>query len=247
MSDIVKQSNTNNPGNLDKLKRLQGLKPKISSPKGLELPRLFYQKIIFILDASGSMMGKGASNISKGKEVSIAVNKVLDRLKHSKNKNCFDITVYTYSAKKDYGTIIKNKIVTDIIETNFDPTTYQKPLGTYLSDALNEAINEANEYLTINKNKNSQALIIVLSDGAITDYNECYSLTENNKNLDIATIYFEGQNTSLLSNMFGVNIGERNKDILKNIATKEMFYVSVNAEDIRNQMIKSISTVSKID
>ena len=60
MSDIVKKGN-NNQGGLSKLKEIGELAPKISGK--LELPRMFYQLVIFVIDASNSM-----NEISKNKK-----------------------------------------------------------------------------------------------------------------------------------------------------------------------------------
>ena len=251
MSGIIKKDN-NNQGRLGKLKGINDLAPKISGK--LDLPRTFYQKVIFLLDASGSMTWEGKSGKSKGEEVSFAVDSVIQRLKQSKNKNCFDISIYTYSAPIEYKKIIDNQLVTNIKTTNFNPTFYQEPKGTYLYSALYEAIKEGENYYLQNRDKNAQVLIIILSDGGIVDYKKCFSISRNisSEMLEISTIYFEDANIDNLESfnikVFGEDFVEEHKRILKTIASKpNLFHISINSEEIRKHMIKSISTVSKID
>jgi len=250
MSDIVKKDN-NKPVGLDKLKGISDLAPKISGK--LDLPRTFHQKVIFLLDASASMTWEGTSGDSKGEEVSSAVKKVIERLKNSKNKNCFDISIYTYSEPNQHKKIINNKSVLDINESNFDPTYYQEPGGTFLYSALNDALIESENYLSTNKEKSAQVLIIILSDGGVLDYAECSELINNtNSNISLSSVYFEDLENSNLEDFnifhFGENYIDKHKEILMNLSSsKNLFFVGVNAEEIRKHMIKSISTVSKID
>lgn len=56
-----------------------------------ELPRMFHQYIIFVLDASRSMMQPSVNKNSKAHEVHLAIDSVINRLLKSKNVNSFDI------------------------------------------------------------------------------------------------------------------------------------------------------------
>jgi hypothetical protein len=211
-------------------------------------PRLFYQLVVFVLDGSGSMTFPGMSNVSKGKEVEKSVNQVIDRLTKSKNKNSFDINVWAYA---DECVEILPITQLDKIDTlpSLDPTNYiQKYKYTKLKETLNEVSIYADEYLEVNKDKNAQVLIIILSDGAIHDQKESEVICENfksNSKITISTVLFESK---LWKEEYEEDELVFLRENMKNLANNtDLFTSTLDPEEIRKHMIKSISTVSKID
>lgn len=217
----------------------------------IELPRLFYQLVVFILDASQSMTWEGISGKSKGEEIHEQIVPIIERLKASKNKNCFDISMIAFS--KESNEFIKNKKVTEIDTNNFDfnPCSHVYNYKTEIVESLTIAKDRINNYFE-NNSSNSQALIIILSDGALDDQIEaleiCQSLKLNNK-VTIASYLLEDMKwKNTLSNNHLQDF-QNNIKSLSSIDSNgiHFFHSKVDPGEIRNHMIKSISTVSKID
>ena len=139
-----------------------------SALSNIELPRLFHQLVIFILDASDSMTWKGISGKTKGEEIHDQIVPIIQRLQTSKNKNCFDISMIAFSQESKQ--FIKTKTVTEINTTNFDfnPCSHVGNHKTEIVESLLIAEDTINNYLS-NNSSNSQALVIILSDGALDD------------------------------------------------------------------------------
>lgn len=222
-----------------------------SALSNIELPRLFHQLVIFILDASDSMTWEGMSGKTKGEEIHDQIVPIIERLQASKNKNCFDISMIAFS--QESKEFIKTKKVTDINTTNFDfnPCSHVGNYKTEIVESLAIAENTINTYLT-NNSSNAQALVMILSDGALDDQVEaleiCQSLKQNNK-VTIASYLLEDMNwkNTLTENRL---IDFQNN--IKSLSSKDsngihFFHSKVDPGEIRNHMIKSISTVSKID
>jgi hypothetical protein len=107
---------------------------------------------------------------------------------------------------------------------------------------------ECSTYLRVNGDKNAQALVIVLSDGVVFDYEltlkKCNELKLNNK-ITISSIFFE---STAWQDGFDIDDLDDYKDSMKMLASDETLFTStLNPDEIRNHMIKSISTVSKIN
>lgn len=239
-----------------------------SALSNIELPRLFYQLVVFLIDGSKSMEEKTSSELSKSTEVSNGIKSIVSRLKSSKNSNSFDLCFIPFSDDfKDVYSVINIK---DIKETmDFNSVSFISPKGTRLAEALLYTQNLVSEYYSKNSGKNCQVLIQILSDGAIQDYNESFKIIEELKLLNKTTIscqYMqshikEGQNWYSWDEKTGKIDYEKPWNIddvihsektisqnFKKFATNDSFFTStVNPEEIRNHMIKSISTVSKID
>lgn len=218
----------------------------------LSIPRLFYQLVVFVIDGTGSMTWEGKTGISKGKEVDNIIKKILDRLKNSKNKNSFDIAVHAFAEK--HKTILDITQLDKIDHENFDfnPTNYFKEdyMYEYLDDTLDIVINSSFNYLELNKNKNSQALIIVLSDGAIKHFDSALERVNKLKVHEKITV-----SSVLLEDLRWQNDEDYKREVkekLKMFSSNEkdghnFFTSNIDPEEIRKHMIKSISTVSKID
>jgi uncharacterized protein YegL len=220
-----------------------------SSSLGIfSIPRLFYQLVIFVLDGSGSMTYPGMSGSSKGEEVESAIKKVIDRLHKSKNKSSFDINIWAYANES-----VEMLQITQVEKINnyssLNPTDFIKEYDkTRLEDTLKNVEINVNKYLEVNKNKNSQALIIILSDGAIHDQKESELICENikmNKNITISTVLFESKLWKEKYQDDDLTFLKENMKTLANNST--LFTSTLDPEEIRKHMIKSISTVSKID
>jgi hypothetical protein len=214
----------------------------------LTIPRLFYQLVVFVMDGSGSMTYEGKTGKSKGEEMDISFKEVMAKLQSSKNKNCFDISLYAYA--NESINIMKQMPIRDLdLEKNFNPCNFITHYNsTKLSETIESVKEECNDYLRLNSDKNAQALIIVLSDGVVFDYEitvkKCKELKLNNK-VTFASVFFEST-----SWQEGFDMDDLNdyKDNMKTLASSpDLFTSTLNPDEIRNHMIKSISTVSKVN
>lgn len=214
----------------------------------IEIPRLFYQLVIFVLDGSGSMSYTGSSGKSKGEEVEEAVKKTIERLHQSKNKNSFDISIWAYA--NESVQISKILSATDInLNSSIDPCFHiNKYDGTNLTETLKSVDIECQAYLDKYRDKNAQALVVILSDGAIEDYEVAVLNCDNLKNTSktsISSIFFESENWQ--ENYLTKDV-ETLKNEMRYMASDDSFFAStLDPEEIRKHMIKSISTVSKVD
>ncbi len=244
MSDIVKKDN-NKQGGLSELKKIGGLAPKISGE--LELPRMFYQLVVFVLDGSGSMNWKGITGKTKCNEVEEAVRSVIRRLKQSKNSNSFDVNIWGF-ADESIEILPTTSISSYSEDIDINSCSHISLSGaTNLYPTINSVKKVCFSYLENNIQRNSQVLVIILSDGALHNYEKTIEIVdeikENNK-ITISSIFFDSKE---MNERFNIDTNEL-KDNLKEIATDEILFKStVDPEEIRKHMIKSISTVSKID
>jgi len=218
----------------------------------LSIPRLFYQLVVFVIDGTGSMTWEGKTGKSKGEEVNETITKILKRLDNSKNKNSFDIAVFGFA--ETHKTILDITELTNIDYDQFDfnPTNYFKDGYRYefLDDTLDIVIDSSFRYLESNKKKNSQALVITLSDGAIKHYDTALERIEKLKKHERITV-----SSVLLEDMrweddfaFKDEVQNKLKSFTSNDKDGHNFFTSnIDPEEIRKHMIKSISTVSKID
>lgn len=219
-----------------------------ASLNDLAIPRLFYQLVIFALDGSGSMTYEGISGKSKGEEIEIAVKQVIKRLLNSKNKNSFDLNIWAYANEsiKILNTIPVNSFD---LNQNINPCDYiQKYDGTNLISTLGSVQEECADYLTLNKNKNAQVLIVILSDGALDQYEQslklCNSIKTQEK-ITVSSIFYESK---VWQDNYNVqDIVVLKKDMENLASDPSLFTSTLDPEEIRKHMIKSISTVSKID
>ena len=222
-----------------------------SALSNIELPRLFHQLVVFILDASESMTWEGISGKTKGEEIHDQIIPIIERLKASKNKNCFDISMIAFS--QESNEFIKNKKVTEIEINNFDfnPCIHVGNYKTEIVESLTIADNRINSYFK-NNSSNSQALVIILSDGALDDQIQaleiCQRLKQNSK-ITIASYLLEDMNWKNSLSEHRLKDFQNNIKSLSSIDTNgiHFFHSKVDPTEIRNHMIKSISTVSKID
>lgn len=214
----------------------------------MPLPRLFYQLVVFVLDGSGSMNQQGESIKSKGEEVESTVKKVLKRLQNSKNKNSFDITVWAYAGESQEVMPIISAIDIDLA-MSLNPCKFIiQNQRTELKETLINVKGLCNEYLAKYDSKSSQALVLILSDGAIHDQDLAAELCKEmkkNKRITISTILFESKEWKEKYSDEDLNFL---KDNLKILSSGNGFYTStLDPEEVRQHMIKSISTISKID
>ncbi|MEH1009203.1 hypothetical protein VDP25_15800 [Winogradskyella sp. ECml5-4] len=247
----------------NKLQKTQGIAPKTTSKidlskintsalsaglSKLTIPRLFYQLVIFVMDGSGSMTYQGKTGKSKGEEMDISFREVMERLQSSKNKNCFDISLYAYA--NESINIMKQMPIKDLdLNKDYNPCNFITHYNsTKLSETMESVKVECNDYLRLNSEKNAQALIIVLSDGVVFDYDitlkKCKELKLNNK-VTFASVFFE---STAWQEGFDIDDLDDYKDSMKMLASDDTLFTStLNPDEIRNHMIKSISTVSKIN
>jgi hypothetical protein len=213
-----------------------------------ELPRMFNQLVIFVLDGSGSMTFNGESGKSKGHEVHQAVIGVKKRLLQSKNKLSFDCASIAFARDTSIMHGVKNIKEYDLATDLFNPCEFSDNKdATMIEHALEEANSIANEYLVRYKDQNTKVLICILGDGEINDYNFAIDLKNNkliNEKIIIATILFETPDWIADKDTSELNAIRNN--FIK-LASSGSFYASaVDAETIRAHMIQSITKVSNI-
>jgi uncharacterized protein YegL len=216
-----------------------------------EIPRLFYQLVVFILDASQSMTWEGISGKSKGEEIHEQIIPIIKRLQASKNKNCFDVSMVAFS--QNTKEFISCEKVTDIKADVFDfnPCNHVVNFKTEIMESLTITEKRIDSYFK-NNNSNSQALIIILSDGALDDQENALEICNRlkmNKKITIASYLLEDKNWK---NSLSGNELILLQENIKSLSSKDseglnFFQSKVDSEEIRKHMIKSISTVSNID
>jgi len=218
----------------------------------LSIPRLFYQLVIFVLDGTGSMTWEGKTGKPKGAEIDETITKILERLDNSKNKNSFDIAVYAFA--ETHKTILEPTQLNKINYKSFDfnPTSYFS--DGYMFENLDETLDIIKEmsfnYLEKNKSKNSQALMIILSDGAIKHFDtakERVDCIKAHKRITVSSVLLEDMRWDD-DDDFKEEVQNKLKLFSSNEQDGHNFFTSnIDPEEIRKHMIKSISTVSKID
>ena len=137
----------------------------------------------------------------------------------------------------------------NLLKKKLDPCTFiQKYNGTNLISTLKSVKLDCENYLIKNKNKNAQALVVVLSDGALDEYEHSLTICNEIKdiaNVTISSIFYESK---VWQANYAVNDIAILKKDMENIASNSSLFTStLDPEEIRKHMIKSISTVSKID
>ncbi|XMO86750.1 vWA domain-containing protein [Algibacter sp. AS12] len=234
----------------------------------LVIPRLFYQLVIFIIDGSNSMNDDSKNGISKAEDIDKGIKSIIKRLNKSKNSGSFDICYLTFS--DEFVEVFSPKSVKSINHNqSFNPLNFIEPKGTKLCKGLKHAKNIINKYNEKYKNKNCQVLLQILSDGAIQDYEASLEVVNELKNIDNTTISCQFLESHIEDGQkwFSCNetTGEVNYDepwtigkvrryeerianrFKKFASNSDLFVTSIDPEEIRKHMIKSISTVSKID
>lgn len=217
----------------------------------VQIPRLFYQLVVFILDASDSMTWEGITGKSKGEEIHEQIVPIIKRLQISKNKNCFDINMYAFSNESKEFLEMKNVTEIDADNFNFNPCVYVDNYQTRILQTIQDVELKVQSYLTKYEN-NGQALIMILSDGDLNDYRESFELCrklKTNKKITIASYLLEDKNWRESLPESKLEEFQENIKKLSSIDSNDIhfFHSKVDPEEIRKHMIKSISTVSKID
>lgn len=216
----------------------------------IEIPRVFHQLVVFLLDGSGSMTAPGRTGRPKGEELHAAIMGVMARLRSSKNKNCFDISCRVYST--DEMEIIAQETVSDINLDlwSFNPIDHIEPDETYAAPSLHAAFEQAKAYLSERTDKQSNALIILFTDGDLHDEDETAALAQQIRahgQVKLATIFYETELTAEWLEIVGADYNEECAEVLRGMATEEADFAStVDPEAIRNHMIQSISKTSLI-
>jgi len=255
MNDKIQKSNNkgvtkSHIGKLD----LAGINTKAldKSLSGLSLPRLYYQLVIFVLDASQSMTREGISGKGKGEEIHDQITPIIERLKSSKNANSFDISMFAFS--QTHIEFIKQTSIAniDLDTTSFNPCDYVGNYQTYIESALIDVERKVLNYLNKHKDKNSQAMIVILGDGDFHDYPKSVVICDRLKKDHKVTIASYLLEDTAWKEILSTEKLDKLRNNIKNLSSKDnnginFFESKVNPEEIRKHMIKSISTVSKID
>lgn len=212
-----------------------------------ELPRLFYQLVVFILDGSGSMSTNGSTGFPKGSEVENAVKGVIERLRSSKNKNSFDVAVWAYA--EDCKQILQPTVVTQIDNAiDLNPCNHVEfPRRTLLKEALKSVSEQCQSYLKQYEQKTSQAIVLILSDGGIHDQEaaEDVASTMRSNKVTIGTTFLES--ADWIEKHDPEDLAFLQENLLALASHKDIFMSTLDPEEVRKHMIKSISFVSRLD
>ena len=234
----------------------------------VEIPRLFYQLVVFIIDGSNSMNQKSKNGVSKGIEIDKGLKLVIERLKKSKNSNSFDICFLAFS--DEFSDVFKIKNVNKFeYNQSFNPLDFVSPLNTSLEKTLIYCEDVVQKYLDNNQTRNCQVLIQILSDGVIDDYEKSLIKIEKIKKIKNTTVacqflesfiedgqkwYSYDEASGILDYNKSWTVEEIKEDEKRTsekfgrfASSQELFVTSIDPEEIRKHMIKSISTISKID
>jgi hypothetical protein len=146
--------------------------------------------------------------------------------------------MYPIKAVKEY----------DLVKDCFNPFEFVTDhSSTLLHQSLQNANEQATEYLEKYKGQNTKVLIIILGDGAILDYSKCFSLKESassNELIIFSSILFESTNWPEGVDMETVN--ELKLEFSKLASSQADYMSTVDAEKIRSHMIQSITKISNI-
>lgn len=245
-----------------------GLSSLRKATSSLELPRLFYQLVIFVIDGSRSMKDPTLNFSSRAAGVDDAIKGVLGRLRESKNARSFDVGMYVFS--DDFKRVFDAKNLADIPSgQSFNPhQLIDDPGETMLEDCLIDVKSLVREYLTRHAEKNAQALVLLLSDGVIDDYEQSLEIARemmNDSKVTFASIYMEraiddcgeyfawneGTNTIDYSRPVPVEEVKRRDNLRAEkfrafASMPDLSQSTLDPDEIRKHMVKSISMVSKI-
>ncbi|MDI1324858.1 MAG: VWA domain-containing protein [Algoriphagus sp.] len=274
-NEIIKSNQgslpSKNSNALEKFEKLQGKLSalKTSLNKNEVIPRIYNQLVLFVLDGSRSMGSHSINNIPKAQDIHENVQKVLDRLRSSKNRTSFDIGMIAFSdeSKNVFGI----KELKDISENeSFNSMKLLEKTGsTQFFPAFLKAESMIEEYMSnITNGLPRNALILLMTDGMMDDYKVSLLRIEKLKlkeNVTISVMYLEDQiKEGSKWYYWNEETGEidysrecpteevrverkRYSEKLKQYASKEsLFMNTINPDSVRNHMIKSISDTSQL-
>jgi predicted nucleic acid-binding Zn ribbon protein len=218
----------------------------LGSLTGASLGRLFNQLVIFILDGSGSMTWTGTSGKSKAEEVSLVTNNVIERLTKSRNKDCFDVIGYAFAV--DTKKMIPVTSAEEVrLGHDFNPCNY---IEDYRSTCASEAFRQTEKDIESYFNKHAsagiktRAIVVLLSDGQLHDHAETSAITKRmlvTNKVDVCCTYFADADSSSSEDE------SLSQEMLRELSSLELMYAStMNADDIRDHMVKSISLSSGV-
>lgn len=233
-----------------------------------KIPRSFYQLVIFVIDGSKSMRRNSINKISKAADIESQIKAIIARLKKSKDSSSFDIANIVFS--DSFIDCFKITEVENIKENCvFNPVKLiENPGGTYLEEALLHSKELIYEYFNRNQGKLTKALILLMTDGMLDDYEDSLTIAREIVEMEGVTLsvsyledlveddskwYSGNERTGEINYDDSWTVDEVRTEIasvrekLKSFAsTIEHFSSSANPESVRSHMIKSISLVSKL-
>ncbi|REG85315.1 vWA domain-containing protein [Algoriphagus antarcticus] len=259
------------PNALEKFGKLQGKLAALKSSlnKNEVIPRIYNQLVLFVLDGSRSMEGLSLNKISKAQDIHENVQKVLDRLRNSKNKTSFDICFVAFS--DEFKNVFGIKELKEVSEQqSFNSLKLlDKTGGTQLLPALCEVEKMVDEYMDMKDNLLPRnTLILLMTDGMMDDYKDSLMKIEElklNENLSISVMYLdqlieegskwyswdeEKDELDYSKETPVEEVREKRKkraEKLKHFASSDdLFMSAVDPEAIRNHMINSITATSQL-
>lgn len=260
-----------NGGALKKFQKLQGTMKslKTSLRTNEVVPRIYNQLVLFVLDGSRSMKSLSPNKIPKSQDIHNNVQLVLERLRKSKNKTSFDIGMIAFSdeCKNVFG--IKELKDIDESQSFNSIDLLENPGGTQFLPALMEAEKMIDQYFfSIDNDLPRNALVLLMTDGVMDDFQLSHEKIEELKmknNVTVSVVYLDREidgdekwyswnektgvhdKTQEWSIEEVKNWRDRRIEKLKIYASNESYYMTtMDAEGVRNHMIKSISDTSHL-
>lgn len=260
-----------NGGTLKKFQKLQGtMKSLKTSLRNNEVvPRIYNQLVLFVLDGSRSMKSLSSNKIPKSQDIHNNVQLVLDRLRKSKNMTSFDIGMIAFSDEcKDVFGVKELKDVSNSQSFN-SIQLLNKPEGTNFYPALVEAERMIEQYFSLIKNELPRnALILLMTDGIMDDYKKSIAKAEEIKlkgNVTISIMFLDkvieegnewyswNEKTGEIDYDSPWSIedvkkwhNEQTQKLIGYATNESYFMITMDAEGVRNHMIKSISDTSHL-
>lgn len=256
---------------LEKSSKLQGRlsELKTSLNKNEVIPRIYNQLVLFVLDGSRSMRSDSIKGISKAQDIHENVQLVLDRLRGSKNRSSFDIGMIAFS--DECINVFGIKELKDVSESqSFNSLSLlNNPGGTKFLPALSEAESMINQYFSsITNQLPRNALVLLMTDGVMDDYQDSLLKAEELKlmnHVTISVMYLEAliedgskwygwdEVTGEMDYSLEFTIdevrerrGKRAQKLVNYASSQSGFMVTMDADGVRNHMIKSISDTSHL-
>jgi hypothetical protein len=192
----------------------------------------FEQLGILVLDGSPSMQAPGETGASKAEEVTAAVRELISRLRSSRLKSNFMLSILSYD-ERVAGRLAPTPVAEIDEMIDYDPLSGHAN-GTAIGDALEAAGQVAQDFLS-NQNSIPRSVVIVLmTDGQNTTGKDPLTVAE--------AIKSSGQRITICAAGYGKDIDE--VSLKKLVSTANGYKHTYNTEELRQFFEASISVVS---
>lgn len=196
--------------------------------------KAFEQLGILVLDGSGSMGERGASDQPKVEEINQAVRGLMTRLRGSQKRENFYLAVVTYDHRVNSERLPPTPV------TQVDDTADYNPLKghngeTAIGDALAAAHTVAETFLAGQESASRSVVIVVMSDG------------QNNRGADPVAvaerIKQSGQRITVCAAGYGKDRSLDEGTLKRLVSEPQHYKFTMNTNDLRDFFEASISQV----